>query len=107
MNIPDLLFSDGSDVSGDLLIRAFFDTLSMIQTMVIDRPQESMPGLEGYTRQLLSDFVRIVFLANKAALRNGRLGEVQIKYVSYRNKLIFSVHRVEWLLILLGSSMSY
>ena len=94
MNIPDLLFSDGSDASGDFLIRAFFDTLSMIQTMVNDTQQESILGLEGYTRQLLSDFVRIVFLANKAVLGNGRLEEVQIKFVSYLNELIFLVHLV-------------
>jgi hypothetical protein len=101
-NIPDLLFSDGSDVSGDFLIRAFFDTLRMIQAMVIDTQRESILGLEGYTRQLLSDFVRIVFWANNAVLGNARLGEVQIKYVCYRNELIFLVLRVEWLLILLG-----
>jgi hypothetical protein len=90
-----LLFSDGSDVSGDFLIRAFFDTLRLIQAMVIDTQRESILGLEGYTRQLLTDFVRIVFLANKAVIGNARLGEVQIKYVCYRNELIFLVHRVE------------
>ena len=96
MNIPDLLFSEDSEVSGDFLIRAFFDTLRMIQTMVIDPSQESILGLEGYTRQLLSDFVRIVFLANKAVLGNDGLETVQIKYLcSYRNGLILLVRRVE------------
>ena len=76
MNLPDLLFSESME--GDFLISAFFDMLRMTETLVHDR-HELMYGLEGYTRQLLSDFVRIVFLANKAVFGNGQLGEVQIK----------------------------
>lgn len=94
MDIPDLLFSDGGDVFGDFLIRAFLDTLNVIQTMVNDTKQGSILGLEGYTRQLLSDFVRIVVFSNKAVLGNARLRELQVKFISYLTDLMVLVHRV-------------
>src|SRR5438034_1067718 len=53
VNLPDLLFSESME--GDFLISAFFDMLRMTETLVHDR-HELMYGLEGYTRQLLSDF---------------------------------------------------
>lgn len=88
VNIPEGLFLDEDDISGmegDFLIRAFFDTLRMIHNMFInvqvDGEIKSVHGLEGYTRQLLSDFVRILFLANNALLGKCHSGDVHIKYV--------------------------
>ena len=74
--------SDGSTADGDYLIRAFFDTLGMIQTMLSgDEQRKTIPGVEGYTTQLLSDFVRVLFLANKTVLGKCERGQVQIWYV--------------------------
>jgi hypothetical protein len=44
-------------------------------------------GLEGYTRQLLSDFVRILFLANKPVFGGKAVLDVQIKYISKSSSL--------------------
>ena len=75
--------SDGSTADGDYLIRAFFDTLGMIQTMLSGGEEgKTIPGLEGYTTQLLSDFVRVLFLANKSVLGKCERGQVQIWYVT-------------------------
>lgn len=85
MHIPEMLFSEiseGGSVEGDLLIRGFFDTLRMLQTILKSKQTDGEPGsiigLEGYTRQLLSDFVRILLLSNKSLLGDGRSGGVQI-----------------------------
>jgi len=75
--------SDGSTADGDYLIRAFFDTLGMIQTMLSgDEERKTIPGVEGYSTQLLSDFVRVLFLANKSVLGKCERGQVQIWYVT-------------------------
>jgi hypothetical protein len=70
-----------STTEGDYLIHAFLDTLSMTQNIMSgDEQRKSIPGLEGYTKQLLSDFVRIMFLANKSTLGKCGMGQVQIRY---------------------------
>jgi hypothetical protein len=111
MIIPEMLFSEsGGDslVEGDLLIRGFFDTLRMIQAIVKNKQTDgdsiSLSGLEGYTRQLLFDFVRILFLSNKSLLGEGRSGEVQIQYVPKLNGLTLA-HRIGCLLIFRESNM--
>ena len=82
MTVPEELLSETSDAStgeGDYLIRAFFDTLGMIQTLLSgDEKRKNIPGIEEYSRQLLSDFVRVLFLANKSVLGKCERGEVQI-----------------------------
>lgn len=67
----------------DLLVRGFFDTLRMIQSMSLGNGEEGgyreRHGLEEYPRQLLYDFVRVLFLANKSVLGKSDLGRVQIR----------------------------
>src|ERR1700730_10664310 len=80
--------SQGGDVvmqqqQDDLLVRGFFDTLRMIQSMSLgggaeEGYRERHHGLEEYPRQLLYDFVRVLFLANKSVLGKSELGRVQI-----------------------------
>jgi hypothetical protein len=69
----------------DLLVRGFFDTLRMIQSMSLGSEEgyRERHGLEEYPRQLLYDFVRVLFLANKAVLGKTDLGRVQIRYVTF------------------------
>ena len=116
-HIPDLLLLDNNDVSesdGDLLIRGFFDTLRTIQTMhtQLDEPSQTAYELEKYTRQLLYDFMRILFLANKSTLGKCELGEVQIRYfVALHNetytrppgRMTFNLNGVEYVLVNDGS----
>jgi hypothetical protein len=69
----------------DLLVRGFFDTLRMIQSMSLGGADEGYRerhvGLEEYPRQLLYDFVRVLFLANKSVLGKSEFGRVQIRFV--------------------------
>lgn len=93
MNTPEELVSqtsDGPTAEGDYLIRAFFDTLGMIQIMLSsDEEPKTIPGVEGYTTQLLSDFVRLLFLANKSVLGKCERGQVQIWYVTSMEHLAY------------------
>lgn len=72
----------------DLLVRGFFDTLRMIQSMSLGGAEEGYRerhvGLEEYPRQLLYDFVRVLFLANKSVLGKSDMGRVQIRYLLVR-----------------------
>ena len=109
MITPEELVSGTSDVStadGDYLIRAFFDTLGMIQTMLSgDEERKTIPGVEGYTTQLLSDFVRVLFLANKSVLGKCERGQVQIWYVHCDGIQLIAVHLVKCPLISMESDM--
>lgn len=109
LNVPNELVSetsDGATVAGDYLIRAFFDTLGMIQTLLSgDEERKTIPGVEGYTTQLLSDFVRVLFLANKSALGNCERGQVKIWYVVPSRILLIEVHLVKCRLISMGLDM--
>jgi hypothetical protein len=98
--------SHGSTADGDYLIRAFFDTLGMIQTMLSgDEERKTIPGVEGYTTQLLSDFVRVLFLANKSVLGKCERGQVQIWYVHCDRIQLIAVHLVKCRLISMESDM--
>ena len=110
LNIPDVLVSetsDGTTVDGDFLIRAFFDTLGMIHTLLSgDEERKTIPGVEGYSTQLLSDFVRILFLANKSVLGKSERGQVQIWYITnVKEILIIAAHLVTYHLISTESDM--
>jgi hypothetical protein len=78
---PEGLFSSEDSSEADFLIRAFFDTLGMIRRLVVDGEEETR-GVEGFTRQLLFDFMRILVLANKEGLRKSANANVQMMYNS-------------------------
>jgi hypothetical protein len=75
---------DASMTHGDLLVRGYFDTLQMIQRMFLGNEKgeerNSSHGSEEYTKQLLYDFVRILFLSNRSSLGKSEHGKVQIRY---------------------------
>jgi hypothetical protein len=76
--------TDFSLQQGDLLVRGYFDTLQMIQRMFLGNGEgeemNSTHGSEEYTKQLLYDFVRILFLSNRSSLGKSVHGKMQIRY---------------------------
>lgn len=87
MNVPEGILSDSPEPSEttDLFTRAFLETLRVVQAIVDDSEGEvetkSTNELEGYTKQLLYDFLRVLCLANKWTLEQSGSGKLQIKYV--------------------------
>jgi hypothetical protein len=71
----------------DLLVRGFFDTLRTIQNILRHSEEDGRVidgfGIQEYSRQLLYDFVRVLFLANMSTLgRNGE-GSARVWYVLF------------------------
>ena len=104
MNIPEGILSDSAEPSEttDLFTRAFLETLRAVQAIVDDCDggveTKSINELEGYTKQLLYDFLRVLCLANKWTLEKSGLGKLQMKYVDDRSQLTL-VPLVKWCLI--------
>jgi hypothetical protein len=74
VSVPEGLLSDGHDgVGQDGLVTGFFDSLKMIQTILDNDEDDEVAetrGLEGYTRQLVVDFVRSLISANMDGLND-------------------------------------
>jgi hypothetical protein len=76
---PEGLFTSEAGAEADFLIRAFFDNLETIRGFGEEDGGESR-NVEGFTRQLLFDFMRILVLANKESLRKSVNATVQMMY---------------------------
>jgi hypothetical protein len=76
--IPEQLL-DMEDSGRDFLVQSFLDNLSVVQTMFMSLDDDEgrvSRGPEGYTKQLLYDFMRVLLLANKTSLKDVRIGYV-------------------------------
>jgi hypothetical protein len=76
---PEGLFTSEGGPEADFMIRAFFDNLETIRGFGEEDGGESR-NVEGFTRQLLFDFMRILVLANKESLRKSVNATVQMMY---------------------------
>jgi hypothetical protein len=79
VSAPEGLFTSEGASEADFLIRAFFDNLETIRGFGEEDGGESR-NVEGFTRQLLFDFMRILVLANKESLRKSVNATVQMMY---------------------------
>jgi len=76
--MPGSILKNTSDLHevGDLLSHAFLDTLRRVET--VDKGDAVH---ERDARQLLYDFVRILFFSNTHELETSDMGQMQIKYL--------------------------